>query len=147
MTNLRSFVDRAMGKATALGHDTAVVADGGWCAPFQGKPYKWGEGVTLPRSLVAATATPTTQETADRAASAAAWRSEGARREVVRAEWFTAVLEAAGPVAAAILEEHVPDDDGDCSVDSGGYPSTTWPCRSVLVAARFCGVPVPEDLW
>lgn len=91
---------------------------------------------------------PTPQERVDMAARAEYWRLERAAREVRRAEWFTAVREAAGPVGAAMVDLHTPGKWGDCKGDGFDEDAgLSWPCKTLLVASEAAGIVVPEEIW
>lgn len=124
-----------------------VTAPAGWCAADIEK-----NSVTIAVSreylLDMGLIEPTSQEAADRAAQRAAYRIRAARQEQVRAEWFSAVLDAAGPVGRAILEEHVPGEYDDCEGDGfDSYAGLSWPCRTLRTGAAAAGIPVPEEIW
>jgi hypothetical protein len=87
---------------------------------------------------------PTPQEKAVMAANSEYWRTERAAREMRRAEWFSAVRDAACPVAVAMLDLHVPDAYGDCK--GCGFEELAglaWPCATVLAGAEAVGIPEP----
>lgn len=119
--------------------------------PAVGRPYEWGHTITLSRGMALdlGLVDPTPQEAADQAerrAWARGWHAEQIQR---RAEWFSAVRDAAGPVAAAMLDLHVPDellDDCEgCTVDT--YDGrVSWPCATVLAAADAVTIPAPDGI-
>lgn len=128
--------------AILQGYDKSIVASSGFC--MNALAFPMSREMALDHGLVE----PTPQEVADRAARAAVYRVEAARREIVRVEWFSALLDAAGPVARAILEEHTPGRFDDCEGDGfDAFAGLSWPCNTVLVGARAAGVEVPEEIW
>jgi hypothetical protein len=90
---------------------------------------------------------PTPQELTDRSGSVADSRIRYAARIALSAEWFLAILDAAGPVGAAAVGLHTPGRYGDCEgcgfEDMAGLP---WPCATVLAAAEAAGLPEPDGI-
>lgn len=151
MTDLRDIVDSEVRRVRLLPADTSFLdgfdgpphidgAPGTPAAPFNNNSVALL--VSREDAIVHGLVEPTPQERAVMAERSEYWRRDRAAREVRRADWFDQILTVAGPVGAAVLALHTPDEYGDCEgcgfTDMAGL---AWPCKTVLAGAEAAGVP------
>lgn len=93
---------------------------------------------------------PTVDERMERRLAVVRQERESAEAAVRRNAWIANARFVTGPVGAAILDLHDPDEAGGlychaCECGGGDCIPEPWPCSTVLVLAKAAGLDLPPE--